>query len=141
MYHWSVKFPGHSSCLSEARRFAAKMLGDRPGVEVVQLVVSELAGNAIMHSDSGIVGGYFTLHLSELADRWRIRVTDAGGAKVPRLLSADPEWDEGGRGLALVAAMSSAWDVDGDGNARVVWAEVSMPVGDHNEWSRRQISL
>jgi hypothetical protein len=86
MHHWSMIFPGNAARASEARQFTLKTLGGQPGGDTVQLVVSELAGNAIQHSNSGKADGHFTLHLSELADHWRICVDDAGSVNEPRLL-------------------------------------------------------
>lgn len=84
MSYWSRSFPGIAECLSEVRRFTAAVLGDRPGVDLVVLVTSELAGNAILHTASGDPGGQFVVHIAAFADRWQIRVDDAGGPGYPR---------------------------------------------------------
>jgi len=124
----SMTFPGRAECLSEVRKFTLRLLGDVPGVETVELVVSELAGNAILHSDSGCPDGSFTLHLKALNDRWLVRVDDAGGMKEPRVRSVDSDVDESGRGLALVAAVSLEWGVVGGRDARAVWATIPVPI-------------
>jgi anti-sigma regulatory factor (Ser/Thr protein kinase) len=121
-----MTFDGLAERVADARQFAIKVLGDRPGVEVVELITSELAGNAVQHSHTGRPGGRFTLHLAAFGDRWRVRVDDDGGPNEPNL-RADIEQDEAGRGLALIAALSSEWGVFGNQYARAVWAEILMP--------------
>lgn len=127
MAYWARSFPGRPECVADVRRFMVKSLGDRPGVDVVELVASELTTNAVQHSESGRPGGQFTVHLAAFADRWRIRVDDAGGVGEPLPRMGEPEDDEAGRGLALVEALSSSWGVMGDHYARAVWAEVPIP--------------
>lgn len=127
MGYWTQSFLGIPECAADARQFAFKNLGDVPGIELVELVVSELAANAVQHSDSGQPGGKFTLHLAEFDGRWRVRVDDAGGSTEPCVKATAADVDEAGRGLALVAALSSDWGVVGDHYARAVWAEISIP--------------
>lgn len=138
MSYWSRSFRGIAECLSEVRHFTTAVLGDRPGVDLVVLAASELAGNAILHSASGDPGGQFVLHLAAFADRWQVRVDDAGGADVPRVCDTAGPLDvegtadccglpESGRGLALVAALSRNWGVLGDEYSRAVWAEIPHP--------------
>jgi two-component sensor histidine kinase len=125
--YWSQSFDGLAERVADARRFAFKSLGDVPGVELVELVASELAANAVRHSYSGQPGGQFTLHLAAFDGGWRVRVDDAGGPSEPHIRVADAGKDEAGRGLALVAALSSDWGVIGDHYARGVWAKISTP--------------
>lgn len=127
MPYWVRSFPGQAEHVSEVRHFTTHAVGDRPGVDDVVLIASELAGNAITHTNSGNPEGYFTVHLAEFEDRWLIAVSDAGGPSEPRIRPTDAEEHEAGRGLALVAALSSQWGTAGDGNARVVWAEIPIP--------------
>ena len=124
----SMTFPGRAECLSEVRKFTLKTLGDVPGVDAAELVVSELAGNAILHSESGKPDGFFTLHLGTFADCWLIRVEDAGGVKEPQVCRTESGEEESGRGLALVSALSLGWGVVGSREARSVWAEIPIPV-------------
>ncbi|MEY9858522.1 serine/threonine-protein kinase RsbW [Catenulispora sp. GAS73] len=138
MTYWSRSFDGIPECVSEVREHTRGLLGGCEGADLVELVASELAGNAIRHSDSGEPGGQFTVHLAAFADRWQVRVDDEGGSTVPHVCELPPietveDLDrfsnevEDGRGLALVAAVSSAWGVLGDQAARAVWAEILMP--------------
>jgi anti-sigma regulatory factor (Ser/Thr protein kinase) len=133
MSYWSRSFPGLAECLAEVRQFTQMVLGAAPGAELVVLAVSELAGNAIVHTASGTPGGQFVVHLASFADRWQVRVDDQGSAIEPHVvvdgMDEDAEWDsESGRGLAMVAAISQKWGVLGDRYARAVWAEIPYPV-------------
>jgi len=136
--YWSRSFDGLPERVSEVREFVRKVIGDDEGADLVEMVASELVGNAIRHSDSGGPGGEFTLHLATFVNRWHVRVDDAGGASEPRVCEAptienakdlDRYGDEieAGRGLAIVAAVSAKWGVLGDSNARAVWAEILIP--------------
>jgi hypothetical protein len=122
------------------RQFTEAVLGNRPGVDLVVLAASELAGNAVLHTASGEPGGQFVVHLAAFADRWQVRVDDAGGPNFPRLCKdavldpdcpdselCDLDLPEAGRGLALVAAVSRNWGVLGDEYSRAVWAEIPHP--------------
>ncbi|HET7311541.1 MAG TPA: SpoIIE family protein phosphatase [Mycobacteriales bacterium] len=104
-----------------ARRFAAQSLRgvDRSVVDDVELVVSELVTNALLHGAAPVV-----LRLSTLADRVRVEVED-GGRELPVRMRDDIEAMTG-RGLALVAQLSNGWGVEpGAGRGKVVWAEVA----------------
>jgi DNA-binding NarL/FixJ family response regulator len=109
-------------CVARARRFLLETLTTW---EVPQLytdavtVVSELVTNAIVHAPAP-----GELRLSLLPDVLRVAVTDSGtGAPEPRHASSTRE---GGRGLYLVNALTSAWGMESlaDGG-KVVWAELN----------------
>lgn len=139
MSYWSRSFPGLAECLSEVRQFTLMVLGDKPGSDLVVLAVSELAGNAIVHTASGEPGGQFVVHLAAYTDRWQVRVDDEGAPSDPQIVvdgfgegaGAELDWAaEAGRGLAMVAAVSEKWGVLGDRNARAVWAQIPYPAPD-----------
>lgn len=91
--------------------------------------VSELAANAIAHTASG-AGGMFTVEVIRPEDGVAlVAVTDAGSPRAPSVRAADP-LAEGGRGLALVAALASSWGHhQSTGGGRTVWAQATWPVG------------
>lgn len=80
----------------------------------VLIVVSELVTNVIRHTGSG---GVMRLWLE--GEGVRIEVADA----VPVLSPASTTVDQhGGRGLALVAQLSTSWGVDIHPDGKTVWA-------------------
>jgi DNA-binding response OmpR family regulator len=109
-------------CVAAARRFLFRTLAawDIPQLfPDAVIVVSELVTNAITHAPAP-----GELRLSLLPDVLRVAVTDSGtGAPEPRQASATRE---GGRGLYLVDALTSAWGMEPvpDGG-KVVWAELT----------------
>jgi anti-sigma regulatory factor (Ser/Thr protein kinase) len=89
--------------------------------------VSELATNAIEHTESGR-GGMFTVEVGRPRDGEAfVAVTDDGAPTAPSVTAAE-ELAEGGRGLALVAASTSRWGFRDSPHGRTVWAEVTWPV-------------
>ncbi|MEV0263157.1 ATP-binding protein [Streptomyces sp. NPDC050617] len=120
-------FPGELRCVSAARRFITRHLRDsryEPLIDDVVLLVSELAGNAVVHTRSGEPHGTFSVRLRPTCSALRISVLDQGGYKVPHVRHG---CGERGRGLGLVDAIADRWGTDGDGSGRTVWFEVSEP--------------
>jgi anti-sigma regulatory factor (Ser/Thr protein kinase) len=79
-------------------------------VEDARLIASELVGNAVRHASplgNGTVLVRWELENSALA----LSVCDGGGASRPEQVDAAPD-DIGGRGLAIVDALSSTWWVE-----------------------------
>ncbi|GAA3423223.1 hypothetical protein GCM10018953_04060 [Streptosporangium nondiastaticum] len=124
-WRMSRTFPGSPIAIAEARRFITTLLGSRPGIEDAELIVSELATNAVRHSASGRFGGCFTVAVQADRDRIWLGVLDQGGPYAPRPLPPQED-EEGGRGLALVAAMAVSWGVTGDEQGRIVWAALNL---------------
>ena len=120
-------FRGTPASVPEARWFVAELLAGCPAREVLMTCVSELAANAIAHTDSGS-GGVFIVevHLPRPGVA-RVAVTDEGSASVPAPGSLDL-MAEGGRGLAMVAACTSRWGYADAYPGRTVWAEACWPV-------------
>ena len=89
-----------------ARAFVAEALAAFPAdvIERAQLGVSELASNALRHSDNGFI-------VSIIIDETQVQieVTDTGDGK-PEKRSPGP-LDQTGRGLLIVEAVSDRWDV------------------------------
>jgi hypothetical protein len=99
------------------------LLSDHPVRDDALVCLSELASNAIEHTESK--NSMFTVDVRVLPQSVRIEVRDAGGPNVPVLRPFNEEPLEGGRGLAIVAALSARMGVEGDEHGRVVWAELS----------------
>jgi anti-sigma regulatory factor (Ser/Thr protein kinase) len=106
--------------VSAARRFATEALQGAPAetLEVVALMVSELASNCVKHADGG-----FELAIIKRAREIRIEVTDHAGGE-PSMRSPGPT-DPTGRGLRIVDMLAAAWGVERSaGEATTVWFTV-----------------
>lgn len=132
---WHARvFAGNVAQVPEARGFVAGALAGCPDEarDALLLCVTELCANAIEHTASGAGGAFMVEVFRPLDGMARITVTDGGGPGEPRAHPPEPGAegdDEGGRGLALVAAFSSQWGYAATvGNGRMVWAETSWPV-------------
>jgi anti-sigma regulatory factor (Ser/Thr protein kinase) len=118
-------FDGVPKSAGEARAWAEERLADE-GIDApddLDLIVSELATNAIQHTRSGEEGGTFSVRLVVHPDRVRVEVRDNGprGHRTPTLRAATMS-AERGRGLALVDAFAATWGRLPIGNG--VYAEV-----------------
>lgn len=107
-------FPSHVDSPAAARRWAVDVLAvGGEDADDVQLLVSELVTNAVMHAglraDQDIVvrAGWVADHVV------RVEVCDEGG-RFERP-SATPERADGGRGLQLVRAIAQTFGVHHDG--------------------------
>ncbi|WP_246444598.1 ATP-binding protein [Actinomadura kijaniata] len=126
MTRWSRLFPGGPGSVGEARRLTRALLGDNLLAETAELVVSELATNAVEHTESGEVGGSFVLELNVAQDCVRVSVVDMGSRGRPRVAdeSAD-EFAQDGRGLHIVQHVSKAWGCEPVRMGLRVWAELA----------------
>lgn len=83
-----------------------------------ELIVSELVTNAIRYGGSPI-----TLRL--IQDRTLICEVSDSSSTAPHLRRA-PTFDEGGRGLMLVAQMAQRWGTRHIPTGKTIWAEQSL---------------
>ena len=124
-WRMSRSFLASPPSVTEARRFVTVFLAGWPVVETAELIVSELATNAIRHSASNRFGGRFHVLIhSEHYLVW-VGVADEGGPRAPQMLAPD-EQDERGRGLLLVATLADSYGVRGDETGRTVWASLAV---------------
>ncbi|WP_220183037.1 ATP-binding protein [Sphaerisporangium album] len=135
---WRRAFPGALDQAAEARRLTRFLLGGTPFADDAELVVGELAGNAVRHTRSGSPGGHFTVEIILTSPRREplggpaaaasvlVTVYDLGGAGVPRFGGhgqADVPCAEGGRGLAIVTALAERTGFQGaPATGHRVWA-------------------
>ncbi|MBP5859654.1 SpoIIE family protein phosphatase [Streptomyces scabiei] len=108
--------------VANARKLATDQL-TRWGLEeaafVTELVVSELVTNAIRYGGAPI-------QLRLIRDRTLIcEVSDASSTS-PHLRRAR-SFDEGGRGLLLVAQLTDRWGSRPSGAGKTIWAEQALP--------------
>jgi anti-sigma regulatory factor (Ser/Thr protein kinase) len=90
-----------------------------------QLVVAELAANAVTHGR--VPGRDFELRLILLRDRdtLRIEMSDARGDRTLRFLDGGL-LDEHGRGLVVVQVLAALWGVTPRDVGKTVWAELPL---------------
>ncbi|MER5405872.1 SpoIIE family protein phosphatase [Streptomyces sp. NPDC002769] len=115
--------PADPAVVAEARRHATEQL-TRWGLDeiacVTELVVSELVTNAIRYGGAPI-------QLRLIRDRALIcEVSDASSTS-PHLRRART-YDEGGRGLLLVAQLTDRWGTRTTCAGKTIWAEQTLPV-------------
>lgn len=113
------------SSVPSGRRFATRVLHSWRLSELVEagdveLVTSELLGNAVRHGGEGI-----TVLLRYDDDRLRVAVGD-GSRELPQSRRASEE-DVGGRGLPIVEALAAAAGVSPTVAGKRVWAEIEVP--------------
>ncbi len=125
---WSRTFPGTREQAGEARRFLAALLGGSPLTDDAITCLGELASNAVLHSDSRLPGGTFTVRAELAPGRLRVAVEDSGGPWAPRPASGDPD-SLSGRGLLIVAALAGDWDITPRTTAttRTAWFILRQP--------------
>lgn len=131
----SVRLAADPASVPGARRFVVDGLtgwGYKELADVAELVVSELAGNAALHSAARFL--YITLRSHD--GGVRIEVEDDGSvspdAVSPTAVATHPaeEWAQEattGRGLAIVSMLAKEWGVDITRRGKRVWAEVTDP--------------
>lgn len=125
-------FLGQPGQVSEARRWLRLLVSGFEAVDEAVLACSELAANAIVHSDSGLPGGMFTVRVAIEPESVRIEVLDQGGSwtgrrdtdHLERTALAPEDETQCGRGLTIIAAIASAWGIGGDKEGHTAWCEI-----------------
>lgn len=129
------RFPGLAHQVKHARRFVERQLGASPECATATLLTSELATNAITHSESGADGGKFEVSVFRAPGWVRVEVSDLGSTEQPRPQHRSPcDVSEHGRGLDLVEALSSKWGAQDreDGLGRCIWYELAWSAADED---------
>ncbi|NAS27466.1 ATP-binding protein [Herbidospora sp. NEAU-GS84] len=115
------RFPGQAEHVSAARRWALERLpADCPRRADVELVLSELVTNAVLHSASGAPGGLVEVRIEVEADAVALTVVDQGATLTPALRGPG----EYGRGLAIVTDLADAYEVTGSATSRCTWCRL-----------------
>ncbi|MFG2913103.1 ATP-binding protein [Kitasatospora sp. NPDC048298] len=130
-----IQFPAERERIGDLRRWARTALpvlgldgGQQEAVlDDVQLVLSELGTNAVVHGCGGERPNVvLTACLRYTAGVLRVSVTDPGLAR-PEYRSADDE-ATCGRGLMLVTAVVSRFGLDDrPKGGKEIWAEIELP--------------
>ncbi len=113
--------PSLPASIASVRRFAVAAC-EQSGLgrlcDTVALLVSEVATNALVHGSGDV-----QVRVTSVAATLRVEVSD-GSPTMPTPRQAGP-YEEGGRGLALVASLATDWGVHRDGVGKVVWFELA----------------
>ena len=114
-----VTYPGGIEHVSAIRADLHALLHDCPVADDVILCASELAANAVLHSNSRLPGGTFTVRAAVSPGRHHIRieVEDNGGPWI-----SAPDDPTGHHGLDILRALAKEWGINGDHTARTIWA-------------------
>ncbi|MFF9065509.1 SpoIIE family protein phosphatase [Streptomyces sp. NPDC014891] len=120
----TIDLPSDPAAVSGARRFASDALAAW-GLEelsfTTELIVSELVTNAIRYGKAPV-----QLRLI-LQSTLTCEVSDASST-APHMRRARI-FDEGGRGLLLVAQLTERWGTRHHRGGKVIWAEQALPAG------------
>ena len=121
---WSRAFTATPAQAREARRFLTGLLDGNLAADDAILCLSEMAANAILHSDSRKPGGHFSVRAEIHEDRLRVEVHDDGGPwTVP-----PPDGIQHGHGLHIISRLARTWGITGDSDTGwTVWAEITRP--------------
>ena len=119
-----VRLPADLASVATARRFVRRVLADAGLDELAddgQLATSELVANAVRHAGTGAV-----LRV-DIDAEVRIAVEDGHPELRQPVPAGDLEHAESGRGLRIVAAVSSDWGVSVSSAGKVVWFTLARP--------------
>ena len=119
---WAL--PSDPAIVADARAQATRQLaawGLEEAAFVTELVVSELVTNAIRYGDVPI-------GLRLIRDRTLICEVSDASSTAPHLRRART-YDEGGRGLHMVAQLTQGWGTRQTPTGKTIWAEQPLPVG------------
>ncbi|GGS12516.1 hypothetical protein GCM10010269_59720 [Streptomyces humidus] len=117
------------AAVAEARKRAVDRLeawGLTDAAFVTELIVSELVTNAIRHGEPPV-------QLRLIHDRTLICEVSDGGGTAPHMRRART-YDEGGRGLLLVAQLSRRWGTRPGAKGKTIWAEQTVDGPPDGSW-------
>lgn len=120
-----ARYPRSRASVGKARSFARAIAEkwELQGIsDDLELIVSELVTNAVIHAKTGNwrqVG----LTVDQDSRRVRIEVRDTGDG-LPRQRRDAETYAETGRGINIVQAVSSSWGVTEQVIGKTVWAEI-----------------
>jgi len=120
----AATYPGRAEQVGAVRADVRLLLAGCPIADDVIHCASELAANAVRHSESRRAGGTFIVRTEIYpGDYIWVEVEDEGGTWLEA--AHDPER---GHGLEIVRALATDWGVEGDEASRVVWARLDWPL-------------
>ncbi|MFF4836057.1 SpoIIE family protein phosphatase [Streptomyces sp. NPDC001315] len=119
---WAL--PSDPAVVADARARATRQLaiwGLEDAAFITELVVSELVTNAIRY-------GAVPIGLRLIRDQTLICEVSDASSTAPHLRRART-YDEGGRGLQMVAQLTQGWGTRQTPHGKTIWAEQPLPVG------------
>ena len=93
--------------------------------ETLELLVSELVANAVLHAGLS-PNDCLSLRVTHRPDAVRLAVHDGGPGFVAPSAEGAGSLAPGGRGCAIVDALSDEWGIDCDASGCTVWCEVGV---------------
>jgi anti-sigma regulatory factor (Ser/Thr protein kinase) len=114
-----MRFPVRSDSVRAARLFVAAAVADMEvDQDVVAILTSEVATNAVLHANSD----------------FRVRVQRRSGAVRIEIINDAPELllikqqpsAEGGRGLQILDKLAQDWGVETSADHKIVWFELGI---------------
>ncbi|MEU4150826.1 ATP-binding protein [Streptomyces sp. NPDC026659] len=127
------QYPTHPAAVAQVRTDCRTFLeawgisDASDSASAIVLVVSELATNAVRHSDSGMA---FTASFEMYGEIFRVAVRDYWGAtrgEEPQAREAEAN-AESGRGLFLVEEFANHWGWTPEVLGKTVWAEFEIKI-------------
>ncbi len=120
----TATFPATPEAVPEARRFLAAVLEEWGLPEETRddavLCLSETVSNAVIHTATS---PRVTASLD--GSRLIVSVADQGRRGTARLVDTPPD-ELGGRGLALVSAVTTTWNAERRSDGTIVWFELDV---------------
>ncbi|MFI7703260.1 ATP-binding protein [Nonomuraea sp. NPDC049480] len=124
---WRRTFPGAPDQIPHARHFTRYLLVDSPCQDDAELIVAELATNAVLHTGSGRSNGTFIVEISRTTTTITVAVYDCGWGGIPRFDLPCRTSAKRGRGLAIVAAVADQIGYEGnDEVGHKIWARIKI---------------
>ncbi len=118
---WEWALPHDTSAPGIARQHVHEALGPDARLEDAQLIVTELATNAVVHGRAPV-----TLRLDRAPGLLRIEVADSGsGHASTRRPQMPAPLAPSGRGLLLVSRLAQAWGGQSTDQGWLAWATLS----------------
>jgi anti-sigma regulatory factor (Ser/Thr protein kinase) len=122
----SVRVAGRGDRARVVRAFVGAVLGPgHPCGDDAVLLASELFGNSVRHSNSGLPGETVTVTVTVTActGTVRVEVTDRSGPGLPELRPPGDDAEDG-RGLGIVARLAARWGWRRRGGRTMTWFEI-----------------
>ena len=115
-----VELPAVPASVRAARQFVAEALDGCAIGEACELLVSELASNAIRHARTD-----YTVRLVTDDRLVRLEVSDES-----RIIPTLQDLGDSHRGLRIVDQLSEMWGVEPTEEGKTVWANIAMGSGE-----------